>query len=203
MNTIELDELLSGTVGTMGTAVPPAPPATSPVPSGPQARRSNYSHKGMVDLIVANPGISQNEIAAKLGYSASWVSQIISSDAFQVMLADRTKEIVDPAIRATVEEQFKGLIFRSLEVLREKMSLPSGVIPDNLALRTAELSSRALGYGVKQPDPQKPAVEMHVHLEQLGENLTRLLQRKKLEVLDTTFNEIAPEEDQSVNAKKV
>ena len=140
-----------------------------------------YTHDSMIDTIISNPCVSQNELAAQYGYTAGWVSQIISSDAFQSRLAERSAELVDPTIRATVEDRFRGLVYRSLEILKDKLERPAASIPDNLALRTLELSSRALGYGarVEQTNIQ---VNVGEHLEELGNNLTKLLHRKKAEV---------------------
>ena len=109
------------------------PPATRP--SGVIAKM-RYSHDAMVDLIVQNPWISQNELAATFGYTPGWVSQVIASDAFQARLAERKEEVVDPLIRATIEEQFKGLVARSLEILRQKLDRPAAAVPDKLALRS-------------------------------------------------------------------
>jgi hypothetical protein len=138
----------------------------------------------MIDAIISNPCISQNQLAAHFGYTPGWVSQIIASDAFQSRLADRTGELVDPTIRATVEDRFKALVLRSLDILREKLDRPTTSIPDNLAIRSLELGTRALGYGARDLAPAGPAVNMHVHLEALGEGLTTLLRRKKTEVFD-------------------
>lgn len=144
----------------------------------------NYSHAAMIDLIIAQPGISQNEIARHFGYTPAWISQVISSDAFQTALAKRREEIVDPLMRETVETQFKALVSRSLDILQQKLNRPALEIPDNLALRTLEISSRAAGYGVKDDSAATPgntSVEVNVHLEQLGGGLVALLQRKKRE----------------------
>ena len=167
-----------------------SPPASAPAdsphekwPSG-AARgiaKVRYTHDSMIDMIIADPCVTQNELAARYGYTAGWVSQIIASDAFQARLADRTGELVDPTIRATVEDRFRGIVLRSLEILREKLDKPAAQIPDNLALRSVELSSRALGYGARDTSPAVPPIAMHVHLEALGDNLTKLLQRKKNE----------------------
>ena len=142
----------------------------------------NYSHDAMIDLLIANPGISQNEVARRFGYSASWVSTIMSTDAFQSRFAERKDEIVDPAIRATVEEHFKGAVARSLEIIRHKLSKPADQVGDNLVLRTLEISSRALGYGARKDPPPVPS--LHLHLDVLGDNLTTLLRRKKAEAID-------------------
>jgi len=142
-----------------------------------EIKRISYSHDAMVDLIIANPGLSQNQIAAHFGYTPSWVSQIIASDAFQARLAERRDEIVDPTIRATVEESLKGLLIRSMDILREKLDRPAHAIPDNLAIRTAELSAKALGYGARPELLRGP--EAPGDLEKLGERLVNLLGRKR------------------------
>jgi len=166
---------------------PPAPRVEGPHPlwdSGANRgiTKVSYTHDHMIDRIIADPCITQNELAATYGYTAGWVSQIIASDAFQARLAERSGELVDPTIRATVADRFKGIVLRSLEILREKLDKPAAGIPDNLVLRSVELSSRALGYGarIEQTNIQ---VNVGEHLEELGNNLTKLLQRKKSEVI--------------------
>jgi transcriptional regulator with XRE-family HTH domain len=143
-------------------------------------QKINYSHDGMINLLIANRGITQNEIARHFGYSASWVSQIMSSDAFQARLMERAAEIEDPTLRATVEEGLKGILARSMELLKKKLNDDSA--PDNLVLRSLELSSRALGYGARE---QTVAVQVNVenHLEHLGGRLTELLRSKKSETI--------------------
>lgn len=159
--------------------------ADSPPAAGPSQaiRKVNYSHKAMIDLILANPGISQDRVAAHFGYTSSWVSQVMSSDAFQTAFAERSAEIIDPALRLTVEERFKGMVARSMEILMEKLSLPAHQVPDQLALRTFELSTRAAGYGAKQETPTSQ-VNVNLHLENLGDNLVKLLRKKRTEVID-------------------
>ena len=143
----------------------------------------NYSHEAMIDLIIANPGISQNMLAQHFGYTPSWISQVISSDTFQAALAKRREQVIDPVLKSSIEGDFKALAVRSLDVLQQKLNRPALEIPDNLALRTLEIASRAAGYGVKDSAPTQPTtpVEVNIHLEQLGGGLVALLQRKKRE----------------------
>lgn len=142
-----------------------------------------YSHEAMIDLIIANPGISQNMLAQHFGYTPSWISQIISSDTFQTALAKRREQLVDPVLKASLEGDFKALVARSLDILQQKLNRPALEIPDNLALRTLEIASRAAGYGAKDNNPPQvnTPVEVNIHLEQLGGGLVALLQRKKRE----------------------
>lgn len=114
-------------------------------------QKVRYSHAAMIDMIVANPWISQGELAANFGYTEGWVSQVIASDAFQAALAKRKDELVDPTLRATIEERFKGLVARSLDILMKKLEKPVEGISDELALKAMEIASKALGYGQKNP----------------------------------------------------
>lgn len=137
----------------------------SPVGAIP-IKKVSYTHDAMIDLLIGNPAISQGELAREFGYTQAWVSNIIGSDAFQARLAARKEELVDPSIRATVDERFRGLVLRSMEVVQEKLAKPSHLIPDNLVLRSLELSTKALGYGASRESlPAQPtAVDHLAHL---------------------------------------
>lgn len=161
--------LRSGASGTSGGYKPPI-------------QKLNYSHEGMIDLIIANRGISQNALAETFGYSPSWISTIMQSDAFRDRLIARTAEIVDPTLLSTVEDQLKGVLARSMDILRTKLDAPAAEIPDTLVLRSVELSSRALGLGIKAPQITINNNTMEAHLDNLGGRLTGLLARKKTEV---------------------
>ena len=103
----------------------------------------------MADAILGNPWISQNQLAAVFGRTPGWISLVITSDAFQAYLASRKEELVDPALRASIEENFRSLVLRSAEVLREKLTLPTNQVSDNLALGVLTAASKALGYGAR------------------------------------------------------
>lgn len=144
-------------------------PAT--LPSQPIAKL-RYSHDAMIDMIVADPHVSQNQLAAAFGYSPSWVSTVMATDMFKAALAKRRDEIVDPVVKATLEERFRAMVTRSLEVLQEKLSQPTVAVPDNLALRAAELGAKALGLGGNAP-AVAPTFSPD-HLTNLAERLVML-----------------------------
>ena len=109
-------------------------------------KRTNYTHDAMIDLIISNPAIEQREIARHFGYSEGWVSTLMASDSFQAAFERRKEEMVDPIVRHSCEEQFKGLVFQSMQVLKRKLEAnPS----DQLALEVFKNSTRAMGYGAK------------------------------------------------------
>lgn len=142
---------------------------------GARPPRMRYSHDAMVDIIVQNPWITQNDIAAHFGYTPAWVSTIITSDAFQAKLAARREEVIDPVMKATLEERFRGLVHRSMEVLMQKLSKPVEAIPDNVALRALELGARGIelgGFGRPQMAP--PPAPPEGRLEELAKRLVEI-----------------------------
>jgi hypothetical protein len=129
----------------------PLPPARAARPLAPGPRKLNYTHEDCIDAILANPAVTQNELAARYGYTASWISLIINSDAFQAALAKRRDEVISPELRATVEERFRALITESQRVLHEKLLQPN--CPPALALGVLGTASKALGYGARDASP--------------------------------------------------
>lgn len=147
--------------------------------------KMRYTHEGMANLILENPWISQNQLAAHFGYSPAWISTVITSDAFQSLLASRRAELVDPELRLTLEERFRALTAQSLRVLQEKLTRPADQVSDQLALRAAELGAKALGIGGNAPPP--PPANPAEYLPALAERLMRLQGRQTGEVVDATL----------------
>lgn len=133
----------------------------------------------LIDYLIANPAQSLWEIGQHFGYSVPWLSTIIAADAFQVALAKRREELVDPVLRATLEEKFKGLALRSAEVLEEKLNMPSENVPSPLALRIFELATKAAGYGVGKGVTINNNLNVESDIEKHGERLVSLLHRKR------------------------
>jgi len=139
----------------------------------PHIQKVRYTHEDCIDCIIAHPGVSQNALAARYGMTAGWMSVVINSDIFQAKLAERRAELVDPVLRATIEERFRGLAVRSLEVLMDKLSAPSHQVPDQLALQAAKLGKEALGLG-NAPPPPAPQLD---GLNALAERLVGFVRR--------------------------
>jgi hypothetical protein len=151
--------------------------------SKPLAQRitgKTLGYDELVDmLLLSPPGETQGALARRVGYSQSWLSRIIASDAFQARLAARIEKDVEPERReamrlrfAGIEEEARGILLASLQKLAMRLEDPAGV-PEELLIKSATMSSKMLGYGARVEQP--PAkVEMHVHLEELAGNLRRL-----------------------------
>jgi len=106
----------------------------------------NYTHEAMADLIIATPGITQRELAAKFGYTEGWVCRVIQSDAFQAFVAERKDKLIDPMLRGAVEESMKGLVMQSIAKLQKRLE---GNPSDDLLVGTLGIATKALGYGAR------------------------------------------------------
>jgi len=133
-----------------------------------------YSHEDMIDFILANPRISQGQLAIRYGYTQGWVSNIMASDAWKSAYEARRAQMADPILadvmreRFDVQEKFKGMTLRSLERLQEKLDAPQ--VSDNVVLKALELGAKAIGIGGNAPAPA-PASD---HLATLANRLIEL-----------------------------
>lgn len=148
---------------TRPAAPPVPPPPLSPCPraipqtplsgtssAGGAIKRITYTHDAMIDMLIANPALSEGQIALAFGYTRAWISRIFCSDAFQARLAQRKEELVAPVLLATFEERIQDLATRSAEVLMEKLDNPE--CDANVAVKTLDVSAKVLGLGGYKKD---------------------------------------------------
>jgi hypothetical protein len=162
------------------------PPSTGT--SMGRLQKCSYTHEAMIDLIIKNPEMSQNQLAAHFGYTPGWISNVLASDAFQALMASRREEIIDPELKASIEERFRALVIQSLKVLSEKLNKvnPS----DNVALRAAELGAKALGVGGHAPPPPAPPSDRLARLAERLVSLQSNIRERVLNAEDVKFEEL-------------
>ena len=148
-------------------------------PTMGRLKRISYTHAAMIDLILKCPEMSQGQIAAHFGYTESWISNIIASDAFQAQMAARREEVIDPELAATIKERFQALVVQSLKVLQAKLNQPA--VSDQVAIRAAELGAKALGIGGHAP--AAPRESSQDRLARLAERLPALLSQQREKVV--------------------
>ena len=113
----------------------------------PEIAKVRYTHDAAIDMILANPAVSQNALAEEFGYSAAWISIVVNSDAFQTRLAERKKELVDPVIALALEERLKGLAARSIEILMKRMEMEDTPHAAAVAIKALPVAISGLGLG--------------------------------------------------------
>ena len=124
-----------------------ADPTTGEITNG--IKRVRYSHDAMIDLLVAEPTVKQNDLAAIFDRTPCWISQVINSDAFQARLEERRTALIDPTIVASIRERLQAVADISLQKVLEKVGSPIQIVSDDFLLKTAEFATKALGYGAR------------------------------------------------------
>lgn len=113
-------------------------------PKKPTLGKVRYTHDAIIDEILLDPSISQNELSARFGFSIGWLSIVVNSSAFKERLAERKGELIDPIIRATIEEKAAAASNRALDRLIERLDGPApGAIKTQDLVAIAKLSVAA------------------------------------------------------------
>lgn len=116
-----------------------------------------YSHEELIEVAIANPGWGTTSLAKHFGQTPGWISNVVASDEFQRRLDPVRSQVKQPFLTATLEERFRGLTLRSMEVLQQRLDDPK--VQDATVLKAAELGIKALGLGKKDDDETaKPKV---------------------------------------------
>ena len=137
-----------------------------------------YSMAALIELVIAQPDASYEELGAHFGKTASWFIRVLASDAFQFALDPRRGEVNNPLVTATLEERFRGLALHSLDVLHTKLDSPE--VADFVVLKAAEIGVKALGLGALQPVVAASTPTGDV--DALAERLTAALERQRRNV---------------------
>lgn len=118
--------------------------------SGNRLKKTSYNHEAMIDVIIAEPTLTQNDLAKRFDRSVAWISVIMGSDSFQAALAKRREELTDPFLVATIEERFRGLADQSLQVIAASLETTRNI---DVAFKALDISAKALGFGARSANP--------------------------------------------------
>ena len=128
---------------------------------GPQ--KLSHRHEDIARWLVENPTEKLSVCAAYFGYTQSWLSCIIHSDAFQAKLRKMQIE-ADAVTVLDVPARLRGVAANALDALGAQVELAvkdgNGVMHREFLLNSAELTLKSLGYGSPKttPAPGGPAV---------------------------------------------
>lgn len=107
----------------------------------------SHIHECIINDMIAEPTVTQLQLCERFGYSPGWMSRLINSDSFQARLAQRRQELLDPGIRAQLNERLKAVVVQSMDSIQQKLN--SSESSADLAL--ASLGIAAQGLGVMNP----------------------------------------------------
>lgn len=115
-------------------------------------RKMRWWYEALADYMVAHPQARQNDIALHFGRSASTISLIINSDAFQAYLRKRRADYVE-ALDTTVRDKMLNVASQSFDLILERFEKKRDTIPLETIHKSAELAMKGLGMGVEKSGP--------------------------------------------------
>jgi hypothetical protein len=144
--------------------------------TGQVIEKVSYTHEKLLDMLVANPRITQRQLAAHFGYTEGWLSQVMRSDAFREMYEARRKELVDPTIMLSLEQRFSAATHRALDILLEDLDTRRSA---DVALKVLSEGRQALGMGAQRNGPGAVQVNFVVAMPEKAENAETWLEQHK------------------------
>lgn len=135
-----------------------------------QIEKMRLSHHAIIDLMIANPWMTQVEVAQASGYSANWVSILINSDVFKSEVNRRRKEM-DSAITNVMASDIQTDITANLRsmalagITKTSNLIASSTNLDQVANAT-EFALKSLGYGEAKKSVEPPQQNITVNIDQ-------------------------------------
>lgn len=121
-----------------------------------QIQKMSHMHVAILDYMVANPTVAKGQIARQFGVTATWLSIIINSQAFQAMLRERQDEFFGDSV-VPVREKMLGIVDGALDRVAAKLEVMDSIE----ALDTADRLLHRLGFApntkVNGQDPRGQA----------------------------------------------
>jgi hypothetical protein len=102
-----------------------------------------YTHKAMMDLILANPTMPIEELADYFGVTKDWAKKVTMSDAFQAVLDKRREELINPIILESATEKIRGLTNNTLDKLNQRVE--AGVVKTTELIEIAKMGLTSQG----------------------------------------------------------
>lgn len=123
-------------------------------PPAQKLKKLNYRHKAVMDWMLANPDRGLGDCSRELGYTQSWLSQIVNSDLFRDEFARRRSGIEEHENREIVGK-LRRMAKGSLDVMTRRIEASArgeeeDGASDQLLLEGSKAALKALGYGAPQ-----------------------------------------------------
>lgn len=147
--------------------------------TGPIAQLSSI-HEALIDYMVINPHHGLRELAARFGYSATWISQITNSDLFKARLRER-RDAHFSRLSATLSEKIQAAADIGIERLGAMLEASGD--PRFVKDATDNLLNR-LGYGVQRAGVQVNAPGATIAVTSIDlEQARALMNRRETNVI--------------------
>jgi len=114
-----------------------------------------------MDLLIAAPAITYEEIAQELGVHKQSVMLVVNSDLFQAKLRDR-RDRRQSSVDRTVLERVEAVAKASLDNLEDRIKRQRHLLGLDEVRETAEMALRGLGYISNAPRITNAATQISV-----------------------------------------
>lgn len=96
----------------------------------PALQKLGVKHEDILNYVLANPNVTQQDVADKYGLTRVWVNIVMNSDAFQAALAERQNHI-STLVDINLAEQIRGVANFAVEDLGRclEAASESGIVP--------------------------------------------------------------------------
>lgn len=112
------------------------------MPGNQRVVKVSHIHECIINEMLLEPRITQVQLCEMFGYSPGWMTRLINSDSFQARLAERRQELIDPAIKARLNDRLKSVVMQSAEQIQRKLDAGDNA---QLALDSLGVFTEALG----------------------------------------------------------
>jgi len=114
----------------------------------PPSKPLRRSHKEIAQFLLLNPFASLSELSEYSGYTYTYCSIIINSDAFRAHLKELEERVTEEVLIPHLRERIGGAAAIALDRLSERLQTEKSV---EVISDAAEILLRSLGYGSKGP----------------------------------------------------
>jgi hypothetical protein len=115
------------------------------------ARKRYEERERAIEIILQYPEKSRKDQAALACISPSTFSSLIKDPEFETMRAERVAQIIDPALRETLEQSLLAVSVKAARVVDEKLDIEPTI---HDALSTLKVTTAALGMANRKEVPQ-------------------------------------------------
>lgn len=91
-----------------------------PEPARQQVKDLSHTHEQVINWLILNPHLKLRECADHFGYTQSWLSTLIHSDAFQAQLKSRQEQVF-AQVAGSIPEKLAAAADVAIEKLSEKV----------------------------------------------------------------------------------
>ena len=116
-----------------------------------KARKLHEERERAIEIILEHPEKTRKAQAALMGISTQKFSSIVSDPDFEAVRAERISQIIDPALRETLEQGLLAASIKAVRVVDEKLDIEPTI---HDALSTLKVTTQALGMANRKEAPQ-------------------------------------------------